>query len=220
MPRLMWTLALLAATAVHGVGAQTAEPPEMLARRLQQSYDKIRDFRADFTQVTRSGVLRTQRRAEGTIAVKKPGRVRMAYARPEKKEIVYDGTNIWDYVPADKTVVKMDAPSGDEAPTAMVFLGGRGDILRDFTPANTESPVPGAVALRLTPRQAERDYEYLVVAVDPKSLQMRALVTFDQLGGETQIAFTNLRENVNIPDSTFTFTPPRGVEVFGQGANR
>jgi outer membrane lipoprotein carrier protein len=219
MSRLISTLALLA-IAAHGLGAQTAEPPEALARRLQQRYDTIRDFRADFTQVTRSGVLRTQRRAEGTIAVKKPGRVRMEYSRPEKKLIVYDGTHVYDYVPADKTVVKMDAPSGDEAPSAMVFLGGRGNILRDFTSANIESPVPGAVALRLTPRQAERDYEYLVVAVDPKSLQMRALVTYDQIGGETQIAFTNLREDVGIPDSTFAFTPPRGVEVLGTGPAR
>ena len=219
MPRLIITLALLSIGAAS-LGAQSAESPEVLAKRLQQHYDKVKDFRADFSQITRSGVLRTQRRAEGTIAVKKPGRVRMVYSRPEKKEIVYDGTNIFDYIPADKTVVKMDAPAGDEAPTAMVFLGGRGNIIRDFLPSNTESPVPGAVALRLTPRQAEREYEYLVIAVDPKTLQMRALVTYDQLGGETQISFAKLRENVGIPDSTFAFTPPRGVEVLGPGAAR
>ena len=76
------------------------------------------------------------------------------------------------------------------------------------------------MTLELTPRQAERDYEYLVVAVDPKSLQLRALVTYDQLGGETRIVFRNLRENVEISDSTFAFTPPRGVEVLGADAAR
>lgn len=204
---------VLFALAAPGLGAQSDESPDALARRLQQRYQEIRDFRADFTQATRRGVIGTEHAATGTITVKKPGRVRMVYTEPERKEIVHDGTYIWDYVPEDRTVIKTPAPSADEAPTAMLFLGGRGEILRDFIASRTKGPVEGTVGLKLTPREAERDYEYLVVAVDPETLQIKGLVTHDELGGESQITFRNLKENAGIPDSAFAFTPPRGVDV-------
>lgn len=219
-PRVAAVLAFVALT-TPGARAQGEESAETLARRLQQRYQTITDFRADFTQSTRREVTKTTQRAGGTIAVKKPGRVRMVYSAPEKKEIVHDGAFIWDYVPADRTVIKTPAPPEDEAPTAMLFLGGRGDILRDFVPSRTVSPVDGTIALRLTPRQRDDDYEFLLVVLDPKSLQIRGLVTQSELGGETQITFTNLKENTGIADSTFRFTPPRGVEVIEShaGAN-
>jgi outer membrane lipoprotein carrier protein len=216
--RLVAVLVLLA-PAAPGVEAQSEQSPDALARRLQQRYDGIRDFRADFTQVTRREVTRTQGRAEGQIAVKKPGRVRMSYTEPEEKLIVHDGTHIWDYVPEDRTVLKAPAPADDEAPTVMLFLGGRGDILRDFIPSHTVSPVEGAMALKLTPRQLERDYDYLVVLLNPQ-LQITGIITHNELGGETRITFSNLKENTGIADSNFQFTPPRGVEVLQSGAAR
>jgi outer membrane lipoprotein carrier protein len=220
MPRFLVSCASLLLLAASFPGAQSSEPPDTLARRLQERYRNITDFRADFTQMARSGVLRTQSSGAGTVSVKKPGRMRWVYTSPEKKEVIFDGTNVFEYLPDDRLVYEDAAPSGDDAPTAMVFLSGRGDILRDFVPAHVDSPVAGTLALKLTPRQAERDYEYLVVAIDPRSLQIRALVTRDQLGGDSQITFSNLRENAGIPDRTFAFTPPRGVEVIRSAAPR
>jgi outer membrane lipoprotein-sorting protein len=65
---------------------------------------------------------------------------------------------------------------------------------------NRPSRNPG---LKLTPRRNEPDYEYLVVAVDPASLQIRALTTRDHEGGESTLAFTNLKENQGISDKVF-----------------
>ena len=210
LPAVLVLLALMGGTAMR---AQSEQSPETLARKLQQRYDGVQDFRADFSQVTRREVTRTQNRAEGTIAVKKPGLVRMVYTSPEKKEVVHDGTYVFDYVPQDRTVIKTPVPADQEAPTAMLFLSGKGDILRDFVPSHTVSPLEGTIALKLTPRKAERDYEYLIVALDPTSLQIKGLVTHNELGGETRIAFSNLKENTGIRASTFAFDVPRGVDV-------
>jgi len=220
MPRVIPSCAVILFLAAGSPGAQSSDSPETLARRLQLRYEDIRDFRADFSQRARSGLLPTQSTGAGTVAVKKPGRMRWEYTMPEKKEVIFDGTNIFEYLPDERLVYKDAAPSGDRAPTAMLFLSGRGDVLRDFVPSHVESPVAGTIALRLTPRQTERDYEYLVVAIDPRSLQIRALVTRDEFGGDSQITFSNLRENAGIPDRTFAFTPPRGVEVISSAGLR
>jgi outer membrane lipoprotein carrier protein len=195
-----------AATALHA--QQPGASAEELARTLQQRYDKVFDFRASFVQTTRGGVLRIQSpRGEGTVAVKKPGKMRWDYTKPEPQLIVSDGKRIYDYDPVTKDVTIAEMPPADQAPTAALVLAGKGDILRDYTVTKVESPVPGTQALRLDPRKADPDYEYLVIAFDPASYQIRGLMTRDSQGGESTIVFSNIRQNSNIPDKTFT--PPR-----------
>jgi len=72
---------------------------------------------------------------------------------------------------------------------------------------------------KLTPRRNEPDYEYLVVSLDPASLQIRALTTRDHEGGESTLAFTNLKENQGISDKVFAFKIPRGVDVITDGSH-
>src|SRR5687768_9985136 len=91
-------LNLLASGAVQATPyvrqGQTPSPTE-LAAALQKRYATIKDFRADFTHEVRGAVLRTVRTIErGEIKVKKPGRVWMKYAPPQKKDFVADGTYV------------------------------------------------------------------------------------------------------------------------------
>jgi outer membrane lipoprotein carrier protein len=199
------------------LGAQARPAPEALAKSLQQRYAGIRDFSADFVHSYRGGVLRTQTRERGTVTVKKPGRMRWIYTAPEKKEFVADGQKVYSYIPQDKQVIVSNVPPDNQATTPALFLAGKGDISRDFTAAYADSPATGTVALKLTPRNAEPEYEYLVVAVDPATLQIRALTTRDRQGGESTLTFSNLKENQGIPDKEFAFRIPRGVDVITDG---
>jgi len=194
--------------------AEAQETPAALAQRLQARYQGIRDFSADFVQSYRGGVLKTQTRERGTVAVKKPGKMRWIYTQPERKELVADGRKIYWYVPEDKQVVVRDAE--DDATTSALFLSGKGDIARDFTATFGEAPA-GTLALKLVPRRAEPEYEHLVVTLDPVSLQMRALTTRDRQGGEMMLTFTNMKENRGLSDKDFVFRTPRGVQIVTDG---
>jgi len=204
--------AVLMAVASAPAGAQQARSPEALARAVEQRYAGIRDFSADFTQVYRS-ILRAESRQRGTVAIKKPGRVRWVYTEPDRQEVVSDGVRTYVSSPEDNLVHVQDVPTGDEASTADLFLSGRGDISSDFTPEIVEGPVAGTVGLELTPVQPEATYERLVLAVDPKTLQIRGLTTFDAQGGQSTIQFHNLRENTGLDDAYFHFQIPRGADV-------
>jgi outer membrane lipoprotein carrier protein len=214
--RLHLTPVVLLSLAVPGI-AQTGRSPDALARALQARYQEVRDFTADFVQTYRGGVLRTETRERGTVMVKKPGRMRWVYTSPERKEFVSDGLKMYSYIPEDRQVVVSDVPSDKEAPTPVLFLAGKGDLVKDFTAASAESPVPGSVGLKLTPRKSEPEYEYVIVAVDPATLQIRALTTRDRQGGESTIRFENLKENRGISDKEFQFRIPRGVDVITDG---
>ena len=218
------TLALLACCLIQALPAAQAKPaPEALARSLQQRYQGVRDFAADFVHTYRGGVLRTQTTERGTVKIKKPGRMRWVYNAPEKKEFVSDGQKVYSYLPQDKQVIVAAMPPENQATTPALFLAGKGDIARDFaatyadaSPAGVTTPA-GTTSLKLTPRRSEPEYEYLVVAIDPTTFQIRALTTRDRQGGDSTLTFTNLKENQGISDKEFAFRVPRGVDVITDG---
>jgi outer membrane lipoprotein carrier protein len=214
--RFLATIAVLLSLPILGV-AQTPPSPDALAKSLQARYQTVRDFTADFVQTYRGGVLRTETKERGTVAVKKPGRMRWTYTSPERKEFVSDGQKMYSYIPEDRQVMVSNVPADSEAPTAVLFLAGKGDLVKDFTAAQVPSPVAGAVGLKLTPRRSEPEYEYLIVAVDPATFQIRALTTRDRQGGESTLRFENLQENKGISDKEFAFRIPRGVDVITNG---
>ena len=90
-----------------GLAAQTpgaGADADALARALQQRYQTITDFSADFVHTYRGGVLRTQTRERGTVKIKKPGKMRWVYTAPERKEFVSDGVKIYSHIPQDRQV--------------------------------------------------------------------------------------------------------------------
>ena len=200
-----------------GLTAQAKPAPEALAKSLQQRYQGIKDFSADFVHNYRGGVLKTQTQERGKVLVKKPSRMHWTYTAPEKKEFVSDGVKLYSYIPEDKQVIVSDVPADDQATTPAMFLAGKGDIVRDFNASYVDSTVPGALALKLVPKHSQPDYDYLIVTVDPASLQIRALTTRDHEGGDSTLVFTNLKENQGISDKEFAFRVPRGVDVITDG---
>ena len=216
--RLALALALSAAAA-GGLDAQGSRPaPDAVAQSLQHRYQGIADFTADFVHTYRGGVLRTQTQERGKVVIKKPSRMRWIYTAPEKKEFVSDGIKVYSYIPDDRQVIVSSVPKDDQAASPAMFLAGKGDIVRDFSAEYADSAVPGAVALKLTPRRGQTDYEYLIVAVDPASLQIRSLTTRDRQGGDSTLIFSNLKENQRISDKEFAFRIPRGVDVITDGS--
>jgi outer membrane lipoprotein carrier protein len=189
--------------------------PQALAVRIQQHYDGVRDFRADFMHGYEGGVLGKKTVEYGTVAIRKPGRMRWTYTRPEEKIFVSDGVKLYSYIPADKQVYVASVPRDDQASTPTLFLAGKGNLVRDFTVAapTRKNPPPGTASIRLTPRRPEREYEWLELVVDEQSFELRILITGDAQGGVSTLTFSKLRENVDVPDKEFVFSIPRGVDV-------
>jgi outer membrane lipoprotein carrier protein len=210
-----------AALAVSPHAQSSQETAQQLAGRIQARYDTIRDFEADFVQTYQGGLLRTKTTELGTVAIKRPGRMRWVYTKPERKEFVSNGEQIYSYIPADKQVIVSPMPSGEQT-TPALFLTGRGHLVRDFDAAFIEVPgaAPGTIGLKLVPKNADPEFEWLMLAVDPTTLQLHQLVALDHQGGQSSFTFTNLKENRNLSDKIFDFQIPRGVDVIRNGVEK
>jgi outer membrane lipoprotein carrier protein len=210
-------LALLAT--VFGQTAGTPTPQE-LAAALQKKYNGISAFSADFTHQHEGGPLRRKLVEQGFVQVKKPGRMRWDYRSPEKKLFVSDGTTIYFHDIANNQVTVTHMPQGDEVSSAALFLLGKGDLVRDFTPSMGTSGDPNTYVLRLVPRREEADFDWLELTVDRKTLQLRALTAAEKQGGRTTFTFSNFKENVDLADKTFVFKIPPGAEVIHAGRTK
>jgi len=187
-----------------------------LASALQRKYDGVKDFSADFTHAYEGGALRKQIIERGRLLVKKPGKMRWDYSAPEPKQFVSDGVKTYSYLPQDKQVIVATVPPDDQATTPTLFLAGKGNLTRDFTPALIDVPAgmpAGSRALKFVPKARQPDYDWLILVVEPGSLAIRGLVTVDAQGGKSSFFFINLKENVGLADKEFAFRIPRGVDV-------
>ncbi len=213
-------LVVLSAT----VAAQSTSAPtaDATARDLQQKYDRVTDFSADFVHAYRGGVLKQQATERGNLLVKKPGKMRWEYTAPEKKLFVSDGRKIYSYIPQDKQVVVGTMPRDEQASSPALFLTGKGNLTRDFNVAfdKVADAPPGSLALKLTPKRPEPEYESLTLVVEPKTLSLQMLITVDAQGGRSVFTFTNLKENIGLTDSQFVFKMPPNVDVVTDAGGR
>jgi outer membrane lipoprotein-sorting protein len=201
MIRPLLPVCLLLAIAAAPQG-QSRPPAAETARQLQQKYDQVKDFTADFTHTYEGGVLKKKSTERGTV------------------QIVADGRMIYSYVPADKQVIRSPMPADDEATTAVLFLAGKGNLTRDFNVSYVEGGSDDTWSLRLDPKQKQKDYDWLILVVDRKALQIRGLTAADQQGGRSTFQFTNYRENTGLPENAFVFKIPRGTDVITAGDRR
>ena len=196
---------------------QVTAPAGEVAAALQRKYDAIKDFSASFSQTYEGGVLRKKTIENGTVSIKKPGKMRWDYTAPQKKLFVSDGKTLYMYFPTDKQVMKSPVPQQDEATSAMLFLMGKGDVTRDFTVRYGEGGTDDTYVLRLDPHTRQAEYDWLEIIADRKTLQIRGLTAGDAQGGRSAFTFSNFKENTGPADKMFEFSIPRGTEVITSG---
>jgi len=210
---LLSSLALVALVLLGGGARQPAPTPTAkdIADRLQKKYDSIRDFSADFVHRHEGGPLKRIREERGSLLVKKPGKMRWTYQQPEEKVFVSNGVRYFQYIPADRQVVIADPP--DEREPAMTFLAGKGDLTRDFTVSFVQAQPPDRWTLRLDPRDAQQQYDWLEISASRESFELRTLIVVDKQGSRSTFTFSNFKANPGLSDKDFDFAIPKGVEV-------
>jgi outer membrane lipoprotein carrier protein len=192
-----------------GAAAVSADTAEDWARRVEERHRKATDLTAHFTQSYRSGLIGREIVETGTLALKPPGRMRWEYRDPEKKTFVSDGKTFYFYVPADRQVIVR--PTADQRSLPALLLSGQGEILSHFK-VSLEPSADDSIRLRLVPRKADAEIEHAVLVIDGRAV-IRSLEIADAQGNRSRFEFKNLRENQGLPDETFRFEPPKGVEV-------
>ena len=190
------------------------DPGRAIARRVQAFYAQTKDFSAGFRQHYTYVAIGRVEESEGVVQVKKPGRVRWDYAKPDRRTLYIEDRTLWIWRPDEQEVqVKRDF-GGEQLSSAFTFLWGKGNLLKDFSPRAVPAPegLPKGDALELTPIKAMPGIEKLVFVVARDGQVLASVVTNPQ-GDLNQIVFTGAKIDQGLPDSLFHFAPPKGAFV-------
>jgi outer membrane lipoprotein carrier protein len=207
-------LALVAALAL--ARPAPAQELDQVVAGIEATYGRIKDLRADFTQVAYNRSLGQDIKAEGVVYIRKGGKMRWDYKSPSPQQIVSDGSSLWVYTPELNQVNKGSAPKALAGPAGS-FLAGLGRLRDEFSirflnPAN-KVDAAGRPVLDLVPKNPTPLLTRLVLTVDPKDYIVRQAVLYDQLQNTVTMTFSKVTTNTSLPDSLFAFTPPAGAAV-------
>jgi len=188
-----------------------ASDPDQLIDQLQQRYEEIQSFTANFQQTLKNrGITQTE---SGIVMMKKPGLMYWEYREPREKYFVADGEKIYFYVPKDDQVL-VSSMDLSESNSPLLFLLGKGDIRRDFVIEQTGEINDGeSVLLRLTPRRPHPDFAEVLLLISSTTFLIEKLTVVEPIGQEREYELTGFKPNQPIPDDQFKLNIPSHVEV-------
>ena len=205
------------------LGQSSSPGAQEIVDRIQERYEQVESFAADFRQVFQSqGVYFESDWGEGILLMKRPGKMYWEYQRPTRKLFVADGKQTFFYVPSENQVTISDLDP-ETADTPLLFLLGpkriRDDFLVQFETG--EGPLDESnLLLRLTPIRARPEFSYLLLELSPETYLIHRLSVVEPIGNRNDYIFSRFRENVKIRDKQFRLELPDGVEIIriGSGA--
>jgi outer membrane lipoprotein carrier protein len=191
-------------------GAPVSKDLKQALDRLQRHYRDTKSFSAKFNEEI-AAVGAPKRQRQGTVSFRKPGRMRWEFETPEKQTIVSDGETLYSYDPDLNQVSETPLKQALKSSSATSFLLGIGNINRDFEAAFPNPPATdGLVNLILGAKTGGYKIE---VGLDPTTYNLMTLTLTDQLGDVTKIDFSDIHDNVELPDSMFAFKVPPGADI-------
>jgi outer membrane lipoprotein carrier protein len=185
-----------------------------LAHAVDEHYNHLRSLVGEFIE-TYSGN-GAQREESGTLWLKKPRKMRWEYRSPKEKLFVSDGQSVWFYVPVERQVRKTDLKKLDDLRSPIAFLLGKTKLeneLQGLSKVVDQAPaVAGDTMLRGVPKAMAGQLSEVQLEISASN-QIVRIILLEADGGTTEFRFKDWKENVELSDSRFHFTPPSGVET-------
>jgi outer membrane lipoprotein-sorting protein len=178
--------------------AIAAAPSPDLAR-LKDHLSAVQTMTANFTQTDDKG-----RTDTGTLQMKRPGRIRFAYNGGDLL-LVADGKNLTfiDYSVGQKSSWPLGRTPLGPLLSGSPDFNGKAEIL-----PSTDSRVVVARA-RSAGQYGQLTLAFLRNPSAPGGLQLYGWTAIDPQNHRTTVKLADVRFNVPVPDSAFTYAPPK-----------
>jgi len=150
--------------------------------------------------------------ADGTVTYLKPERLRIERSKPERQTIVFDGKDIWVYLPLRPQAIQLsmeDLKNSDPLASSLLQFGSYAKMLKTYDVALDSAA--GRPQLVLRPKGKTVDFT-LRFQLDPETL-FPARTELAVEGMRIDSTFADYRFNPRVDEGVFKFTPPAGTEV-------
>lgn len=179
------------------------------AQQLEQTLRSIRTMQANFSQVvyTKGRILQ---RSKGSMAIRRPGRMRWYSEQPSRQLIVADGKNLWIYNLGLRQVNVRPQNKGLRG-TPALFLSGFDKKLTNYFAIKLRFSKGALRTYVLFPTKGGSSFSSLQVTFQGNHLL--SMQSLDKLGQRSLMRFTHVRVNKSLPSHLFRLKIPKGVDV-------
>ena len=200
----IFTAVLLSLLTFAGAAHAQAGVPE-----IEQYVNSIRTLQARFVQNNPNGSV-----VQGTLYLRRPGRMRFEYDAPSQLKIVADGSQVtlWD----PKTRDFGQWPIGWTAASFLVR-----DQLRLSGDLTVQSLQRTGDGLQLTVVQTKKPQEgKIIVRLAENPLALRGWSIIDNRGSKVDVALVDVRSGMQLADSLFKYDGPDAGQIMHGGNSR
>ena len=213
---LLFTDAALTAQVAQETDAADIAGVESGYQRIDRFMAGLTSLEATFRQVLRDSRGQVAEQSSGLLRISRPDRFRWDYESPHEQTIVSDGAKLWLHDP-DLEQVTVRQLDQSLAGTPAMLLSGGGDLRAAFSVERVEQLDDGTFWVVLQPKRADTDFRR--VRLGFRGIELRFMELDDKLNQTTVLEFIGLKRNPAFSGNPFSFTPPVGADVIGDGAN-
>jgi outer membrane lipoprotein carrier protein len=179
---------------------------------LRDFFNNTTTMRAQFSQVVNDNKGRKVQEVDGTMQLQRPNKFRWDYKKPYEQQIVSDGKQVFlfDTELQQVTIRELSKTLGS-SPAAM--LAGGEAVEKSFTLKNATRK-DGLTWVLAIPKDKESGFDRVLLGF--KADKLRKMELYDSFNHITHITFDSVERNPTLVDSTFLFTPPKGVDIVGE----
>jgi outer membrane lipoprotein carrier protein len=185
-----------------------ADAEDQLTALLSQMHT----LQAHFNQAVLDDEGRVLDRSSGEMALQRPGKFRWQTLKPNKQLLVADGQRVWFYdVDLEQVTVQTQNLQQNNSP-AFLLSGSTDSLTKDFAISSEEKG--DGIWFTLTPKKESNLFK--TVQLYFVQNELRGMRLIDNLGQESTLKFTQIKNNAALSANLFQFKPPRGVDVINQ----
>jgi outer membrane lipoprotein carrier protein len=178
---------------------------------VESHYGEVQNLMAKVTQKNFLRAVGKTQKFEGTLWIKKPGKLRIDYTNDQV--ILVDGKTALFYSKKSEQMIKKTFTDVQQMNVPVAFLLGAAHIRDDFDVLQPDPKAPRSI--ELLPKKPGAAMKKLNLESDEQG-RITNLTIFDKSGNTTEIVFADVHEGAAIDDKLFSFKPPKGTEVIEQ----
>lgn len=177
-------------------------------KRLLKRLKNIKTVSTGFVQKLYTSDSNKPQITEGRLMVASGDKFRLEYTKPYEQIYVANGKEFLFYdVDLEQITIKPQPEELANTP-AMILSNPIIFVKKYFVKLNAESDTEEYI---LSAKEETSPYNKVLLSF--KDDRLTSMLIEDSFGQETELDFYNMIYNKNIPDSTFNYKPPEGVDI-------
>jgi outer membrane lipoprotein carrier protein len=202
---------LLLVVAIFVFNTAMGAEADDIVKKVQKKYQSAKSIRIQFKEISRFKLTGTMSEVDAILQMEGKDKFRL---ESEDQVLVNDGETFWRYNKLDNQVLVDYSKKDDQEILLNNFLYEVKDHYFAQIVEETKEGGDKIFVLRLTPKPSEQSiFTSIKVWIKDNTWEIKRLIYTDYNDNETEYEIEKIEFDPKLADSTFTFSPPEGIQV-------